>query len=255
MKTIFTACRSFLVAVALAAAPAAAFAQTDTGLEPAGYVQLGLPSADSVWTTADFIAAGTAIANVPVEQLPRWRNSRSSPVFARFVDERSIEPCRQAGIDPTVRLQACIDLLNGFNGIVGRYVTVSQTNTVFLAETPPLIAMMLRVAKAIKPASDEFAATLDRNDPTYADRMSGLAQMHRGLLMITQSALMALVDEREHFSDEGCREIAVALADAYPVLAEVLPPAERAVIEQRMRQVASSDRDADVRAALASWAN
>lgn len=254
MNSIRSAFRSFLIALALTAAPSLAFAQTDNGLEPSAYARFGLPAADHVWTASDFTAAGGAIAQVPPEQLPRWRDSRSSPLFARFVDTQSLAPCAVENAESATRLQACIDILTGFNGIVGRYVTASSADSTLLGDIPPLMSMMLHIAASIKPTADAFSATLDRNDPTYADRMGGLAQMHRGMLMIVQGSVMLLHDERRYYNDVGSLEVARALAETYPVLAVTLPAVERTEIERQLREVANNDPSADVRAALAQFA-
>lgn len=255
MKIIRSAVRNLIVALALSTAPSAALAQTDRALEPAAYQQFGLPSADRVWTAADFASAGAAIAQVPVQQLPHWQGSRSSPMFARFVDRQSLTPCGVSNATAATRLQACMDILGGFNAIAGRYVEGSTSDPALISDIPPLMAMMLHIAGTMKPTADAFAATLDRNDPSYATRVGGLAQMHRGILMIIQGAIVTLHDERHTYPDAGILEIARALAETYPIVESILPPAERTVLEQRLREIANTDPSTDVRAALSRWAS
>lgn len=213
-----------------------------------------MPSGGHVWTAADLSAAGAVLSRLPDEQLPHWRDSRSSEVFARFVDPRSIQPCAQESAALIDRLQVCLQLLEGFNGILRRYAQAGRNDPAYFQQTPPLLAMTLRIAAPVKLASHAFAATLDPTESTYATRMSGLERVNIGMSGIVQGAIITLIEERRAFSDAGCLEIARALADSYPVLADAFPASERIAVEQRLRIIATTDPSSDVRSALSRWA-
>ena len=83
---------------------------------------------------------------------------------------------------------------------------------------------------------DEFAPTLDKEDPTYAVRMQGLEQMKLGLAQMVTGLLVTLTERDRYRSSELVRLLGY-MQETLPVIAPHLPAATRAGTVVRLQQM------------------
>lgn len=234
-------------------APPVSIPRVDHSLTTAEYLQLGMPAPDRVWTILDYQTALGVVTALPNDQLPRWQNSPSVEVFARLTDPSSLESCENHIHQLSLRMQSCMVLMEAMGGISRRYVAAAQSGSGYIEELAPVTGFLLQLAAAMSGASDEFMAGLDRSDPSFQTRQQGMAQMDLGINQMVQGAIYSISTERALYSDVAALRFAQALAQTFPILGARMPPLTRAEFEGKLREIATEDRSAEVRAALSAY--
>jgi hypothetical protein len=225
--------------------------RSDQSLSTAAYLQLGMPSPDRVWSILDYRTAAQVLATLPLEQLPQWRDSRSSELYARIIDPSGFESCADRLHNLNSRMQSCVVLSEASSSIVNRYIEAAQVDRNYVNDAAPIMSMILRITALMATTADEFATTLSPSDPAYEVRRQGLAQMNSGAIQVVQGVIYSLLEERALYSEPAALTLADALAETFPVLATRMPPMTRGELEGRVRRIAVEDRSPEVRSALA----
>lgn len=233
--------------VMAAAAPCAA-----QPISVAEYVQRGGPALDHVWTAQDFGAARETLSALPQEQLPRLSDPASAPILARFSDATALLPCDDRSVALAARLQTCMALGEGAAGVMNLYIVACGQDQTLADECMRVIGFMLHTITVMSALAEEFAPSLDPNDPSYATRMAGLARMRSGLVQ-TLDGSTQMIRSQGAFSEPERERFASILALVAPRLRRSLPEEDAARFFAAMRELAQSDANPAVRSALQSF--
>lgn len=135
---------------------------------------------DRPWTVDDFgrLAAGSGCAGLP---------QPGSPAFDRMIDPSVLAMIDPPGRPVGDRLSSLIDYQGLMSAINKRYIGCTNADAMLA-----LSVMNLEAAAREIPLVDELAATFSPQDPDYAARMDGLAQMKDGVVSMATGASMVV---------------------------------------------------------------
>ncbi len=151
-------------------------------------------------------------------------------------------------------MQTCLQLVDAFGAIFRQYALAQQTDQSLSDDVSLLIGYLLRMSAAMSDVAEEFLATLDPSDPSYATRLAGLRRMQLGNQQLVQGALLGLSVERRFYSNDASARLAAIVAETYPTLSVHFPPETRQDFETSLNRIALNDPDMRVRDALANYA-
>lgn len=229
MRTIWTG-----LAVALTLWTAPAWAQTGRA-----------------WSPADVPPAATALRSLAPANLPRADDANG--FVARVSDPATMQACRDRAIDLQLRMRQCLDAFRAMVDAGDLYATALDTDPSRGGDAMRIAEGLLHGADAMLELGNEFTATLDPNDPTYAQRMAGMQQARTGILTMMRGGV-TMLNEREIFPEYARVRFAIALAQAFDRLTAGAPPERLAELQSGLRTLANTDPSADIRAALARFA-
>jgi hypothetical protein len=212
---------------------------TDQSLKTEGYILLGFPAPDRVWSGADMIQANKVLASFSqdkTEQLPKYKSPRSGEVFARLTSTESLPSFRNRGLPLQTRLALVLDYADGLKEIMKRYTLAFLNNKVRNADVVELCGAFLRVQVVQLDLVDAFVSTLDKEDPKYDIRMEGMEQMKFGLTQVTTGMLMTLSERHRYRSSDLIRLVGY-MQETWPMISCHLPPAARANLLTRLQQM------------------
>ena len=148
-----------------------------------------------------------------------------------------------------VRMPALMDYTVATNRIVKMYLGPFGSNAVGDDEMVELMGKLLRVSAAVMALVNEFTPTLDKNDPKYAVRLQGLAEMKAGLATVLLGALMT-VDEPQYYRKETRRRLLGYMKATFPLILPGLTEESRKEILLRLKNISTKPELAELREQL-----
>ncbi|HYD86950.1 MAG TPA: hypothetical protein VEA80_05720 [Vitreimonas sp.] len=215
---------------------------------PAWSEPSGFPPTDRTWTPLDLPAVGTTLRTAAVTDLPRM-SSPASGVLERLSDPATMSMCRDQSLPAESRMRDCLPAFQALVGIGEAYVSALDRDAAFADDAMRAAEGLLHGADAMHALMNDFVATLDPNDPSYARRMGGVDQAKRGLTTMLNGAITMLT-ERHLYSDAARARFAAVIAEVYPRMRVSLTAENRAEFERTLQTLMQNDPDPDVRAAL-----
>jgi hypothetical protein len=216
-------------------------------------MQRGLPAIDRTWSGADFATAAAVLKQVAPEQLPRSSDPATAAVIDRLVNTDTLDYCGNRGIALAARMASCLQILNAEAEILTLYADAETRLPALADDIVRLSGMVIQSEASTTGLLDELIPTLDKNDPSYAQRMAGVEDSKQGIAQTLDGGLQLLA-MTQGISPPVRVNFAIAVAASWPALANYLPPPSRADFEIRLRKLAQNDPNPDVRAALAKFA-
>jgi hypothetical protein len=237
----------------------------DPSLPDDGYLTLGLPSAERAWGGTEMTTASTRLQSLAAEhpeQLPRFQSPRSGHTFARIVAADNLAFFRQTTVPLSSRLPAVIEFMDSFNAIFKLYLQAFKAHLAPSAELIELAGAQLRLCQTSTELTDEFVATLSRDDPRYEVRMAGLEQMRQGLAEVVDGVLTTLTEVDVYPRAERLTLLGYCRA-TLPSIVPKLAPGSQVEVLERLDALAADPRLADLHQSIgalrdqvrsASWA-
>jgi hypothetical protein len=229
--------------------PAVAASTPEQAPPAARYLALGVPAVDRPWGGRDYLRTHEVLEGLDDTELPRLGDPESAPVLERIADPGNLTLQRNRSLPLNVRFQDMGAVMFGANSINKRYLVALLKDPSFADESMHVNGFLVHAVVVQLELVDELLPTLDPGDPTYATRMSGLAQMKQGLAEFVQGALVMLTD-RETVSPAARRRFSGILAAQLPTIAAQLPGATRVELRAAFTRLADSEDDPEVKANL-----
>lgn len=227
--------------------------QSDHSLSSAEYVAHGVPSPAQPWSAQDYTAAGTAFAALSPDQLPRAASAQSGEMMRRMTDPAVLEICSDQSRPLQTRLQQCSALLIGETQILRVYLAAFEHDMSYADDTLDLLTFTMRGTADLSEMMTAYMPTLDVNDPSYASRLAGADRAKRGLAQMMSGAVVCM-GQRDVYSDAARLRLAQVVTAIYPRILTNLPAASQTELAASLRALATTDPNADIRAALAAFA-
>jgi hypothetical protein len=224
----------------------------DLSLPVTEYIQQGLPAHDRMWTGTDMARAAKVLYGIAREdllRLPRYGSERSGPVFARIVSPETFAFLRNRSLPLEERMAQAIEYQGSLNEVLKLYLQMIAARGAGRREAVELAGAFLRSFVVLFEIVDEFAQTLDPNDPTYPSRMQGLEKMKRGTATVVAGNLEMLT-ERDLYTTEELQSLLSYLQESLPILLPRLPSGARVETLVRLRQMAKDPEMHDLKPGL-----
>lgn len=212
----------------------------DLSLTADDYIRLGLPAHDRTWSGNDMGRAAMvleSLAEKDPRQLPRYHSRQSGEVFARMTAAQNLELLRNRSLPVEARLPEALDLVDASNRVMKLYLATFVRKVTGDSEMVELMGAQLRSTVVILELVDEFLPTLDKNDPSYQVRMSGLKQMRQGLATVVAGCLQTLTEKGAYRNSELVRLLDY-MQETFPAVVPQLPPGSRMEIMVRLETMA-----------------
>lgn len=226
--------------------------ETDHSLTPKEYIRLGFPAPDKVWTSADMLEANKVLAsftNDKAVQLPRYNSPRSGEVFGRLTSLETLPSFRIRDVPIKTRLMQATDYGDGLKEIWKKYNAAFSNQKVGDAEVVELTGAFLRFLVVELRLVDEFALTLDKNDPKYAVRMRALDNLKVSLAQIV-TGLLIMLTERDQYSSTELVRLLDYMQETVPSIAPRLSPDVAKDTVARLQQMEKDQRLKDLQPGL-----
>src|SRR5258708_39193539 len=180
-------------APATAAPPAAAApaASADKSLPDERYLSLGLAAYDHDWTGRDLGHAADrlkSLARTHPDQLPRFSSEKSGKTFARLAAPADASFFRKRSLSLGVRLPEALERFQASAALFELYLSAFAGKQVAGAELVELTGALLRNCVVLLEVVDELVPTISKDDPSYQERMAGLAQKRSGFAGVLTGA-------------------------------------------------------------------
>jgi hypothetical protein len=211
----------------------------DLSLTPQEYLSLGLPKCERLWNSGDMVNASKVLAEIAkrdASQLPRFGSPKSGKVFARITSDENLDQIRAKSLPGPVRLGFGLQFLQAATSISKSYTTGLLQQKTGGDETAELVSWNLRIAVVLSGLVDEFKATLDKKDPTFTTRLSGLTQMNSTMSSVLQSALLR-ASEPKALKPDTLDRLLKSFDENFPILIKTVPPAVRKETVAKLREM------------------
>lgn len=219
----------------------------DLSLTSQEYVARGLPAPDHAWSSGEYdkAAAGlVALGQAEPTRLPRLGSKRSGVVFDRLLRLDALGVATDRSVPPGQRMGTVLGVQKAASQLLKLYLAAFGKGAVAGADVVELMGAVLRTAVAIAVPLDEFIATLDKNDGTYATRMKGLSQMKKGLGEMAEGTLISLSERNVFQKDDLVRLLAYIDETFPPLMSRMQPETQKSTlarIESLLRSPAMKD--------------
>lgn len=216
----------------------------DKSLSIAEYREAGLPAPDAPWTAHDMdkaVSALTAIAQKDPSQLPRYQSPRSGEVFARLAADENLTIYRDRSLAIEERLPDALTYLQAGNEVFALFLGAFDKDSVGDNEVVDLADAQFRATVVITALVKELLPALDKNDPTYVERLKGLKTMKSGLATMVEGVLEMLVD-----SDLGPSARTRMLGQLQQTLPSIIPELRAADQLETLRLLRALLKDPDM---------
>jgi hypothetical protein len=201
----------------------------DLSLTIAEYEELGIPSCRRLWNSGDMAKAARVLADIAendAAKLPRLDSPRSGKVFARITSDDNLDQVRAGSLPKAIRMGFGLQFMQAAISIKKTYSSGLRQEKTGGEEVAGLVGLNLRIAVALSRLVDEFASTLDKNDPALAQRLSGLKEMKSGMSTILLGAL-SQATESKALDSTARRSLLKSFDETLPVLIRSIPPSIR----------------------------
>lgn len=222
--------------------------QPDPTLYPDEYEARGMPPIQDPWTAdAHKKAAGVLVAlfNENPALLPRLESKHSNSVFRRMVSRENLDMYANRDMEPGLRMSSL--------------VVLGKTTPVYLAVygnallqghlvDREMLEVSLYMAYAIAvtwEGMDDQAAKIYQPDAQLSQRLAGVEESQKGLTKFLSGTTKVLTD-REFIRLENHIWFASEFASILPRLSNRLDPQAHAELEQRLRQLATTEPEREL---------
>ncbi|MBN9521123.1 hypothetical protein J0H58_21820 [bacterium] len=161
----------------------------------------------------------------------------------------NLDGLRNRGTTIGVRFPLAISHFQATNQILKLYLGVFVKGEVRDSEMVELVGSQLRATVVALDLVDEFIPTLDKDDPTYSNRMRGLERIRGGLGGVVAGSLQTLTERETHRADERARLVGYMEA-TLPRLVPRLLPGSRAETLTRLEAMQTDPTLADLQPGL-----
>jgi hypothetical protein len=230
--------------------PPAKPAATPSSPEVEAYLARGLPSIERPWAANDYEAAAEVLTKIAAEdlgRLPRASGPGSRQVFARLTARENFAIFRNKTLPHGARMDMAVATLNAFRRISKIYVAAWVGGHPLEPESLALLATSVHLMAEQWDLVDEFAATLDRKDPTYAARMAGLERMKVGTAEVVAGTVRVFEEPHQR---ENLLRFAQELRADLPRLTTRIGAMNRDEAKRRLAAVKAAQSDRAYAAAL-----
>lgn len=203
------------------------------------------------WTPEDVPHAAAALRRLAPADLPR--GSDPDGFVARISDPATMAPCRDNRVDVEERLRTCLTAFQATLEVANLYASQVASDPTRSSDVMRVVEGLLRGADVLIEVGGEFIPTLDPNAPDYAQRLAGLQQARNGILTMLRGSIIMLT-ERSIFPEAARLRFAGVIAELFDQATAEAPPEQQAQLRSALRDVATTDPSADIRAALARFA-
>lgn len=224
----------------------------DESLTPEEYIRLGLPAHDRVWLGHDMVQAEKVLASLAAggeRRLPRYRSDRSGAVFARMTAPENLDGLRNRGTTIDARFPLSISYFQATNQVLKLYLGAFLKGEVRDSEMVELVGSQLRATVVALDLVDEFIPTLDKDDPTYPNRMRGLEGVRGALGGVVAGSLQTLTEREAYRVSERARLVGY-MEETLPRLVPRLLPGSRAETLKRLEAMQTDPALADLQPGL-----
>lgn len=224
----------------------------DQSLTAAEYAARGVPPTERPWSLDDLKAACAALQNLArtnPAQLPRHQSPRSGALFARLTSTEVLAEVRNKALPFDQRFPRCLAFHNATTPLVKTYVDAQMAGAVAGTDVVEMTGLMLRGLVVLCALTNELVPTLDKNDPTYPNRLAGIAQMKRGM-NTTLSGFTAMLTETQHYSAADRVRLLGFVKETLPTLLPVMSAADRNNFVGTLQRLSNDGRYADLQPAL-----
>jgi hypothetical protein len=201
------------------------------------FLEAGIPTADREWRGTDYRLAAATFAATKLP-LPRFSDKHGKAVLARLTSLENFSFHRNRTLPIDARLSDYINLLDGANAVLKRYLATAGKSQEFHKEIAALMSFMLQAAALGVELADEFVPTIPR-DENYAVRMDGLKKMNSGLVTIYVGAENSLAEQR-FYSAEDLSLLLKAMSETLPRVNRVFSADYRVELRKKLTSHKSS---------------
>lgn len=229
--------------------PPAPPAVEDRSLGLAQYVELGIPSAEGSWDGEDYVLAAQALAAIAQKnpaELPRYRSTRSGPLFARLTAFENVDAIEKLEVAPLARVQLAGSVMEPVSQILMLYIGANATSGSFATEMIELQSFISHAAAEMMEAIDRVPLTGIRNREAFE---SGMAQIRTGLGSVVIGALTTL-SERKVYSDEDRLRFLGTLKQDLPRLVPQLASTTQKEVPARLETLLADEPSPEVKREL-----
>ncbi len=214
----------------------------DRSLTTEEYIKNGMPSPDRVWSGGDMMDAAKCLQKLTTdgyERLPRYDASPSVAVFARMVSPENLSMFSGKRMPVQLRMPLANTYMQGLIGLTKIYAVPYMKYGNLHEEMTAFSAAGLRMAVVTCEVTDEFVASLDKNDPAYSTRVAGRGRMINGLANMVLGNVQFLAELP--FPAAGARDRLVGcMIETFPALLPHLPEGTRTDVLRRIEALAKN---------------
>jgi hypothetical protein len=176
--------------------------------------------------------AHVAIGQTEPTHLPRFGSKRSGGVFARLTGLDAMAAMKDRSVPPGQRVNTALGAQQAASQLLKLYLAALGKGAVAGVDVIEVMGAVLRTTVAMSIPLDDFIATLDKNDRTYATRMNGLNQIKKGVGEMAEGALTTLSERDVFQKDELVRLIAYIDETFPPLMAHMRPETQKSTLAQ-----------------------
>jgi hypothetical protein len=216
------------------------------GLEQ--YVELGVPSAEGSWDGEDYVLAAQALAAIAQKnpaELPRYRSTRSGPLFARLTAFENVDAIEKLEVAPLARVQLAGSVMEPVSQILMLYIGANESGS-FATEMIELQSFITHAAAEMMEAIDRVPVSGIRNREAFE---SGMAQIRTGVGSVVLGALTTL-SERKVYSDEDRLRFLGTLKQDLPRLVPQLASTAQKEVPARLETLLADEPSPEVKREL-----
>ncbi len=213
-------------------------------------MQKGMPAPDRPWAASEYEEAVKVLSTLPPDQLPQTRSKNTGPYVARLTAQENLEILANTSLPIAARVTHAVTVMQASGQISKLYMAAAMRDPQHQPDMLRMCGFNLRVAAAAVPLVEQFFATFDKADPSYPNRLKGLAQMKGGVSQMLQGTLTTLAEEEDRDIGPARVELADSLARAFPTLATMVPPLSKDEFVAKIQRMADKESNPEVKAAL-----
>lgn len=213
----------------------------DTSLPDAQYLDLGMPTFDHHWSSADMLQAAARLEEIVGHQpnaLPHFDSPRSGRVFSRITHSDNLTVLRDPAAPLAIRVPAAIEFMQGLDGIYKSYLVALHEKRSSGDDVVELNGARLRTCKLLLELLDEYLPTLSRAEPKSQARLASLDMIRSSLTEVLAGILRSL-SEPQYFGLPARRRLVTYCNESLPKVVPMLHLESRKLLLTRLEHAAS----------------
>jgi hypothetical protein len=216
-------------------------------------ISQGMPSFDRSWTAADYkIVEGILkdIAKSDATMLPRRDSAKSGSVFERIVSVENLKSI-QSETNRSASASMLAAYLKSIAAILQIYASATNAHHSYDAEVVDLNVLFLEALKRTDNNASELLSSLPKESTARDISETNFERMKSSTSAFFGGILLLLGDHQEMRTCELVR-FAVALKTYFSDFYDFILPGTRQEIRVRLKNLANSEQDVDLKNALSS---
>lgn len=222
--------------------------EPDPTLYPDEYEARGMPSIQNPWTLDDQQKAAVALFALAKENLtllPRLKSKHSGSVFRRMVSRENLDIYANRAMDRDLRMSSLTALVKLMVVSLVIYSNAVMQGEPLDREMLEVMIYTLYLSALTWETTDEVATLMYRNDALLPQRLKGVEETQNGTAGILRGMITVLSD-RQFVRLENHIWFASEFAKLLPRVSNRLTPEAHAEVEQRLRQLATTEPEREL---------